>query len=825
MTIDVGIDLGTTNSVIAVLIKNEPVILRNNDGSDITPSVIGCSKGRLFVGDRAKGLAEKSPLNVQMEFKRAMGSDYRYTFKECGVTMTPEEMSAEVLKVLSASYYSRFGRNVKATVITVPAAFELPQCEATKQAATLAGFEQVVILQEPIAAAIAYGYQRKTENVYWLVYDLGGGTFDVALINPKEGLFRVVNHRGDNQLGGKDLDQAILREVVLPQIRNETGLNDFTIENKEKWNIPLVKLKNAIETAKIRLSQSHNETIEVNDLFEGVLSLEYDFITEINEDTVIRLAKPLIQRTIRLCEELLTESKLTKDKIEKLILVGGPTLAPYVRSMLQDPNEGLDIPLEYSIDPMTVVAQGAAIFAGNQKLEIHDAIEVHDEDYLLELTQYERIGTDPEPFIGGRVVSLKNTNLSGLRLELKNQRWSSGLINVAANGSFSSILRAEPDIENLYEVNLFDTTGKPLSITPKQISYIIGNALAKQILIHSIGIALTNNEVAVFLRKGEPLPARRKNTLYTSKDIKKSDPDSILRVPIIEGENSKADRNNRIGYIDIHTAEISRDIPVGSEIEVTIELDESRLLRTMAYIPLLDLEIDKIHEFEKKKAEEQSVLDGWLFLEKERFEEIRESIVKIGDPSLLNLIKEIESIYNLDSLRKEISDSKSDTDAAIKAERHILEFRIALDKLEEQLEWPLLEVRAREEEQEIEYLLSRINDPQAQNKHLTLLAEFQHALQAKDKVTAKAKIDEMIQLRVELFLQLPEAHYVIFKNLMTQNDKFRDQWQAQQLFAEGHRAINNNDINQLVSVNQQLFNLLSEQDKNILRAYGSSVIR
>ena len=251
-TIDFGIDLGTTNSAIAVMEGVEPVIIKNNASQDITPSAVGYTKaGVLRMGDAAKRLQLGGPKDAYTEFKRRMGSDSDYEFASIGKRMKPEELSAEVLKSLKGDVEQARGESVESTVITVPAAFELHHCDATRRAAELAGFAQSPLLQEPVAAALAYGFQKDEEKAYWLVYDFGGGTFDAALIRAEEGIITVVAHEGDNFLGGSDIDWAILRDLVLPRLGQEFDLPDFRRGNA-RWEKEILKLKSAIEKAKNR---------------------------------------------------------------------------------------------------------------------------------------------------------------------------------------------------------------------------------------------------------------------------------------------------------------------------------------------------------------------------------------------------------------------------------------------------------------------------------------------------------------------------------------------------------------------------------------------
>jgi molecular chaperone DnaK len=182
-TIDFGIDLGTTNSAIAVLKGVGTEIIKNNADADITPSAVSIDKkGAVLVGQRARNKIYDYPDDAYIEFKRRMGTDHVYPFKSSGQNRKPEELSAEVLKSLRADVQQRLGELVEACVVTVPAAFELHQCNATRKAAQAAGFKQSPLLQEPVAAALAYGFQADEEKAYWLVYDFGGGTFDAAII-------------------------------------------------------------------------------------------------------------------------------------------------------------------------------------------------------------------------------------------------------------------------------------------------------------------------------------------------------------------------------------------------------------------------------------------------------------------------------------------------------------------------------------------------------------------------------------------------------------------------------------------------------------------
>ncbi len=234
-TIDFGIDLGTTNSEIAVLNGTHPEIIKNNEGMDYTPSAVYYdSRGNLTWGRKAKYLSIGKAADSCIEFKRGMGTEKIYQFKSSGISKSPEELSAIILASLKNDALTKRGENLASAVITVPADFELPRCNATLRAAKLAGLENCPLLQEPIAAALAYGFQSKSNNVFWLVYDFGGGTFDAALIHLRDGLFKVINHQGDNYLGGSNLDWSIVDNIVVPEILKNFNFKNF-IRDDEKW--------------------------------------------------------------------------------------------------------------------------------------------------------------------------------------------------------------------------------------------------------------------------------------------------------------------------------------------------------------------------------------------------------------------------------------------------------------------------------------------------------------------------------------------------------------------------------------------------------------
>lgn len=305
-TIDYGIDLGTTNSAIAILRETSPEVIDNGQllGSKITPSAVWIDrKGQVSVGHEAYRRHWDDPDNAKIEFKLLMGQGQKakQVFPASGRQMLPEELSAEVLKSLRADARLYMGEEITAAVIGVPAAFEVDQCAATRKAAELAGFVSSPLLQEPVAAALAYGFDKVDENVFWMVYDFGGGTFDAAVIQVREGLIEVVNHAGDNYLGGQRIDWDIVNKKLIPKLTNQYALTDFRRGGDPKWTSAIAKLKMAAEQAKIEVSHKQQPRLIWFDppLGEDEKGQIVDFEYELTPSDVQEITSPYITVNFR----------------------------------------------------------------------------------------------------------------------------------------------------------------------------------------------------------------------------------------------------------------------------------------------------------------------------------------------------------------------------------------------------------------------------------------------------------------------------------------------------------------------------------------------
>ncbi|UFJ43173.1 molecular chaperone DnaK [Brevibacillus humidisoli] len=356
----IGIDLGTTNSCVAVMEGGEPIVIANAEGNRTTPSVVAFKNGERIVGEAAKRQAITNPDNTVISIKRWMGADHKVTLE--GKEYTPQEVSAMILQKLKADAEAYLGETVTQAVITVPAYFNDSQRQATKDAGKIAGLEVLRIVNEPTAAALAYGIE-KNEDQTVLVYDLGGGTFDVSILELSEGFFEVKATSGDNKLGGDDFDQVII-DYLVSEFKKEHGID------LSQDRMALQRLKDAAEKAKKDLSGVLTTTISLPFITAdatGPKHLEVNLTRAKFEE----LSAPLVERTMGPTRQALQDAGLTPNEIDRVILVGGSTRIPAVQEAIKkytgkEPHKG--------VNPDEVVALGAAVQAGVLTGDVKDVV-------------------------------------------------------------------------------------------------------------------------------------------------------------------------------------------------------------------------------------------------------------------------------------------------------------------------------------------------------------------------------------------------------------------------------------------------------------------
>ena len=357
----IGIDLGTTNSCVAVLEGGEPKVIPNAEGARTTPSVVAFKGDEEMVGQIARNQAVTNAKNTISSIKRKMGTSEKVEAN--GKKYTPEEISAKILAKLKKDAESYLGEKVSKAVITVPAYFNDAQRQATKNAGKIAGLEVERIINEPTAAALAYGLDKQDEMQTILVYDLGGGTFDVSILELGDGVFEVKSTAGNNKLGGDDFDERIM-DYLVDEFKKENGID------LSKDKMAMQRIKDAAEKAKKDLSGISTAQISLpfiaqND--EGPLHFE----TTLSKAKFEDLCRDLFDSTLDAVHKALKDAKLTAKDIDKVILVGGSTRIPYIQELVkkelgQEPNK--------SVNPDEVVAMGAAIQGGVLTGEVEDIV-------------------------------------------------------------------------------------------------------------------------------------------------------------------------------------------------------------------------------------------------------------------------------------------------------------------------------------------------------------------------------------------------------------------------------------------------------------------
>ena len=394
----VGIDLGTTNSVVCVLEAGEPVVVPNSEGSRTTPSVVAFSKGGdVLVGEVAKRQAITNTERTFRSIKRNMGSNWTSTDID-GKKYTPQEISARTLMKLKRDAEAYLGASVTQAVITVPAYFDDAQRTATKEAGQIAGLEVLRIINEPTAAALAYGLDKGSEDETILVFDLGGGTFDVSVLEIGDGVFEVKSTHGDTHLGGDDWDQRVI-DWLVKEFKSSHGVDLCTDR------MALQRLKEAAEKAKIELSQVQQTQINLPFITatpSGPLHLD----VSLSRSKFQEMTNDLLERCRKPFEQAITDAGITKSQIKHVILVGGSTRMPAVLDLIQsltgkEPNR--------SVNPDEVVAAGAAIQAGVLRGDVKDVL-------LLDVTPLS-LGIETKGGVMTKLIE-RNTTIPTRRTEV-----------------------------------------------------------------------------------------------------------------------------------------------------------------------------------------------------------------------------------------------------------------------------------------------------------------------------------------------------------------------------------------------------------------------
>lgn len=688
ITIDYGIDLGTTNSAISRMEHGKPVIIRSDNGMETMPSCVSFKKGgALNVGysaysdlgrSKLRALKKKSGRSTDscIEFKRYMGSDKTYMSSFAEHLWTPEELSAQVLKSLCSFVTDE---EVKSAVITVPAKFTVNQKDATLEAAHLAGLEQVELLQEPIAASMAYGLKADEKNGIWMVFDFGGGTLDVALVHVSDGIMQVFDTEGDNYLGGKNLDEAIVSKILVPEL-----LSRYVFDTADKTQMSVLSdaLKVVAEKLKNTLSYKDKETVylEAGDWGEDEDGEEIELELTVTRDVLDNAIHPILQKAVDVCKNLMLRNNIPYGKLSHLILIGGPTYIPLLREMLR---EQVTQNVDTGIDPMTAVAQGAALYSATIPLKNLESISEKGAELQLNIN-FEATSVDTETY----VTVHTEENIPGLKVKLIRieDYWESVPATIGDKGGLL-ICELLPGRPNTFVVSA-TVNGVVTNCFPSELTIIQGTKVGSAILPYNIGIEVYNPKKCrrVFtsltgLEKNRPLPASGiVYGLKTMTDIYGGDEDTTIRIAIYQGDNDSEGKTaalyEYVSDIVISGDDVATFIPEGSHVNVRIDVDRSEMMTVTCEFPSSRQTIEK--KLDTSKRQESKSEEYLRELIARTQAQLRNLSAQCSDdtelPNLMRQLKMVEDSLVMGVQNKQV-------------EQHLKEVMRSIEAYESESEW------------------------------------------------------------------------------------------------------------------------------------------
>ncbi len=821
-----GIDLGTTNSAAALFDGDQVQLVRTSAGGTLTPSIVRLdARGGVTVGARARRFLESDPKNTRGEFKRLMGTEHTVAFPAAKVKKTPTELSALVLASIRKDVEDQFGFVPTRAVITVPALFELPQSSATSEAARLAGFEKVELLQEPVASAIAAGWNvAEADARPWLVYDLGGGTFDVSLLETQDGLLRVVGHDGDNFLGGRDFDAAIVAHV-LDALRGQ----GFEIDPADPDHATgLRRLRHLAEEAKIELSRAENTVITLPEAFqlpEGPVDVDVD----VSRDDLVARVTPLIDRSIAVCMRLLADHGVKPGELGKIVMVGGPTVIPSLRERV---GQALVAPFAQGLDPMTLVAQGAALFAASAGLSADVVASAPAAGVRLWL-QYPTMTSDLAPFVAGKVLDLIGGKpaVDAVRVERASvpegagNGWESAWEMVEPDGSFLVNLDLRPRGSTQFRVRAVRNLPKedkvePVAVTPAEFTIVHGVTLQDPPLSRTVGIARADDLVHVYFPRGAPLPIRRSFALTVVETLQAGHATQSLRVPIVQGEFQKAHLCRLVGTLEIEAVLLKQNLPVGAEVEVALEMDRGGRLTAQAKLPGGQV-FDEVAQLVAPQLTPEAMVDLASAV-RVRLARAQAHAVRLLDARAITAGNDAERLLNEVGGLLRLAKG-GDDDAAEKARRCIIEADGEVATVEASAAWPEMAEELQRVEDRTRGWVARYGSESERQALDDAIRRAHAALEARREAEVCRLQDVMEQLATSAWSRSPGAWQRSFAWLRARMSEVRDLRAAEAAVKRGEEARAKGDDAALEKACHELANLMSVSPADRRQAFGSGV--
>ncbi|MDO9102017.1 MAG: Hsp70 family protein [Candidatus Nitrotoga sp.] len=804
----VGIDLGTTNSAICSYDGENLRLYKSPDQYDVTPSAIFIDKrGKKYFGPTAYENAAKSPDNAATKFKRMMGTSTPVRLAAVDITMTPEECSAEILKLCFGYLPEEIRNNPDTgTVITVPAAFNQMQKDATMAAAEMAGIGKVALMQEPVAAVMSVMKQRKGDGVF-LVFDLGGGTLDIAIAESISGRVSLLAHGGVAMCGGADFDRSILDNIVKPWLKNKFKLPDDLTVNP-KFKAMLRHSLYAAEQAKIRLSSKEETVITVPDLNMTDDSGEDIYLDiTITRSDLNGLIADKIDESINAARETLDKAGLSPNDVGRIVFVGGPTHYKFLRDRVASE---LCIEASTEVNPMTAVAEGAAVFAesidwGSQsrgRKSTRGAISAGGKFDL----GFNYVARPP----GSRakiLVKLGGTVLAGAEFQVDSldTGWTSGRVALK-DGATIEVMLSKPG-DNTFKVFVFDASGGPVSIGDSKIVIARTAALVDAIpSSSSIGIEVTEKgraELVYLVRELDPLPVKGKLQFRAGESLRAQSTNSLNFV-VREGEITDQVRENRpIGVFSIKGSDFYEGIiSQGAALICDFEVQDSGQVVLNVSVPSISGNFESHRKFYSRQESQIDFSDASKQIAEE-VEIVRERIDgvadKINDPKLDQALQKLD-------LASSVQSNESDPETAKQAMDNVEEAKKLLADVRKSNIKP---IRQMDLDSCVDFFNTAVREqarPTEANSFDNLVRTAQRAIDS-NSGDFENHLNELRGRNWQILWRQDFIVVDIFKRLSEETWQFLDRRQHAELVAAGKEAIKADDFEKLRHVVGQLYSI------------------
>lgn len=799
----IGIDLGTTNSVICSYNGENTQVWKSPEQSDVTPSAIYVDKrGRRYYGRRAYEMAPMNEKNSATLFKRYMGTAKKFTFEATGDELTPEACSAEVLRVLFGYLPEEIRSDPDvATVITVPAAFNQMKKDATLEAARLAGIGKVALMQEPVAAVMSVMKQDDAEKIF-LIYDLGGGTFDITVAQSVAGRVSLLVQGGKEMCGGRDWDRMLLRKVVTPWLREHFNLPDDPSDPVMRKVTRLAAL--AVEQAKIELSACEETAIRMDEARLGAVDLDDEEIyldIPLTRDMLNGLIDSLIDDTIDVTRETLHKAGLSASSVEQIVFIGGPTCYKPLRDKV---TQALGVSVGVEVNPMTAVAEGAAIYAESidWSSDHHARKAARDERQALtnlKINYEKRTCADK-----GRVAFIAGDDSLSVEITCLDSGWVSGRTKIPRKQIIEVPLMLRG--ENRFRVEVFGADGLPVPVADNIIA--ITRTLATVSAIpasHPVAVKaldkIGGHAVPVYLVEENDLLPKRGSVTFRAGQSLAAGSAGALTFTLWEGSIREPIEDNRyIGTYRIPGSSFYAGvIPAGAEIVCEYEMNESGTLHLGVSIPCVNINLTG-QNFYSRADGQTDVQDP-------------SKIIKIAD-SILERTQEMKqriSDPELDRIRQTALEAKHavsadpDPETIAAADNDLLDCRRRVAKLRQQHRRQIREMDLQNMIQRFEHTKDKAMQAEI-NAFYNLVDEARFAIE-RDSADFDAHIEEMQRRLSSIYWRQDDIIKLNFLSLISHPEQYSDRPAFDRLRAEGIAHLENNRIDSLRVVLSQLFTL------------------